>query len=336
MRDSTLLDKLLATRDFILTDGATGTGLFELGLTAGEAPETWNIKHEKKIREHYQSFIDSDCDIILTNSFGGNSLRLKLHGLSDKAFLFSKISAEIGRDLINKSNKEVILAGSVGPTGELIKPLGTLNYEDAVEVFHEQMEGLKAGGIDLVWAETLSDPVEYQAISEAAGLTKIQWCGTMSFDTKGNTMMGFTPSNLVDLIEQLVFKPIAAGANCGVGPSDLIRTILDFEAAKFPVIAKSNAGIPEFVNGKIQYSGTPALMAEYAFLARSAGARIIGGCCGTSAKHIKAMREVLVSRESSRRPSLKEIESKLGPFSGVPGFRMRKKRNARARTKFKV
>ena len=303
-----------------------GTSLFEMGLDSGDPPEIWNISKSKKIRSHYRSFVEADSDIILTNSFGANSLRLKLHGLSDRTFEISKISAEIGRDVIDKSNKEIILAGSVGPTGELIEPIGTLNYKDAVEVFHEQIEGLKDGGVDLIWGETISDPVEYKAISEAASLAKIRWFGTMSFDTKGNTMMGFTPANLVSLIDQLPFKPMAAGANCGIGPADLIRSVIDMRGALFPLIAKANAGIPEFLNGEIHYSGTPSLMAEYAVLARRAGARIIGGCCGTSAKHVEAMKTALsISREDSDL-SFKEIQAKLGKFSGLPGTRKRRKR----------
>ena len=324
-----LLEKKLSENVVFLADGAMGTGLFEMGLDSGDPPEIWNIHHPERIRSHYQSFIEMGSDIILTNSFGGNSLRLKLHGLSDKAFEISRISAEIGRDAIDRSNKQTILAGSVGPTGELIQPIGALNFKDAVEVFQEQIEGLKEGGVDLVWAETLSDPLEYTAISEAAYLAKIPWFGTMSFDTKGNTMMGFTPAGLVSLIDELRFQPIAAGANCGVGPSDLIRSLLDMKSAPFPLIAKGNAGIPEYFKGKIHYSGTPGLMAEYAVLARRAGARIIGGCCGTSAQHLEAMKTVLSVTGAESEPSLKEIESKLGKFSGIPGNRVRRKRSPR-------
>jgi len=321
-----ILKKKLLEQDVLLADGAMGTSLFQIGLEPGDPPEIWNLYQSKKIESHYQSFIEVDSDIILTNSFGANSLRLKLHGLSNRTFEISKISAEIGRDAIDKSNKKIILAGSVGPTGELIEPIGTLNYKDAVEVFHEQIEGLKEGGVDLIWGETISDPAEYKAISEAASLAKIRWFGTMSFDTKGNTMMGCTPVNLVSLIEKLPFKPLAAGANCGVGPADLIRSVIDMKGALFPLIAKANAGIPEFSDGEIHYSGTPSLMAEYAVLARRAGAKIIGGCCGTSAKHVEAMKTALsISRENSEL-SFEEIQAKLGKFSGVPGSRKRRKR----------
>ena len=331
MQSSELLAKKLVEKAVLLADGATGTSLFELGLKSGDAPETWNILQSAKIRRHYQSFIESGCDIILTNSFGGNSLRLHLHGLSDKAFELSRISAEIGRDIIDKNNNEVILAGSVGPTGELIKPIGKLHYKNAVEVFHEQIEGLKAGGVDIIWAETLSDPAEYTAVSEAASLANVQWFGTMSFDTKGNTMMGFTPSNLVSLVEDLPLKPIAVGANCGVGPADLIRTILDMKDTSLPLIAKANAGIPEFIDGEIFYNGVPSLMAEYALLAKRAGAKIIGGCCGTSVAHIEAINTALLMSTDDSPPSLKEIEAKLGRFSGNPGTRVRRKRNRRNR-----
>jgi 5-methyltetrahydrofolate--homocysteine methyltransferase len=128
------------------------------------------------------------------------------------------------------------------------------------------------------------------------------------------------------LIDELSFKPIAVGANCGVGASDLVRTILDFGNITFPLIAKANAGIPAFIKGLIQYSGTPSLMAEYSLLAKRAGAKIIGGCCGSSAKHIQAMRDALDSSKNNKRPSLNEVEAILGKFSGIPGKKVERKR----------
>jgi 5-methyltetrahydrofolate--homocysteine methyltransferase len=145
------------------------------------------------------------------------------------------------------------------------------------------------------------------------------WCGTMSFDTAGRTMMGLTAADMVTMVDGLAHKPLAFGANCGVGASDLLRTILGFAAQgpELPVIAKGNAGIPKYVDGHIHYDGTPELMAEYAVLARDCGARIIGGCCGTTPDHLRQMRAALESRPVGARPSLDDIAGALGGFSSA-------------------
>jgi len=211
----------------------------------------------------------------------------------------------------------VIVAGSVGPTGEIMEPMGPLTHAIAVEMFHEQAEGLKAGGADVLWVETISAPEEYAAAAEAAQLADMPWCGTMSFDTAGRTMMGLTSAGMTEMVERLDNKPLAYGANCGVGASDLLRTVLGFRAAgsERPVIAKGNAGIPKYVDGHIHYNGTPELMAQYAVLARDAGATIIGGCCGTQPEHLRAMRAALETTPRGVAPTLEAITAALGGFS---------------------
>ncbi len=316
---SNALSRMMSQRDWILADGATGTNLFNMGLEAGDAPEFWNDKHPDRITKLYKMAVDAGSDLFLTNSFGGNASRLKLHGAQKRARELSRMSAEIGREVADKAGREVIVAGSVGPTGEIMKPMGTLTHELAVEMFHEQAEGLKEGGADVLWAETISAPEEYKAAAEAFRLADMPWCGTMSFDTAGRTMMGMTSSDMADMVETLDYKPLAYGANCGVGASDLLRTILGFVAqgTERPVIAKGNAGIPKFVDGHIHYDGTPELMAEYACLARDAGATIIGGCCGTMGEHLSKMREALETRERGPRPTLDQITETLGAFSSA-------------------
>jgi 5-methyltetrahydrofolate--homocysteine methyltransferase len=197
--------------------------------------------------------------------------------------------------------------------------MGTMTHAIAVEMFHEQAEGLKDGGADVLWVETMSAPEEYRAAAEAALLAGMPWCGTMSFDTAGRTMMGVTSAAMVTLVEKLPNPPIAFGANCGVGASDLLRTVLGFVAqgTERPLIAKGNAGIPKYHDGHIHYDGTPELMAEYAVLARDAGVRIIGGCCGTMPEHLKHMRAALETRPKGPRPSLETIAAHLGGFSSA-------------------
>ncbi len=316
---SDLLSELLTSRDWLLADGATGTTLFNMGLASGEPPEFWNVDHPDRIAELYSGAVEAGSDLFLTNSFGGNAARLKLHQAQGRVRELNRIAAEIGREVADKSGRKVVVAGSMGPTGEIMEPMGALTYDSAVEMFHEQAEGLKEGGADVLWVETISAAEEYKAAGEAASRAGMPWCGTMSFDTAGRTMMGITSADMAGLVEKLSYPPLAFGANCGVGASDLLRTVLGFVAqgSERPIIAKGNAGIPKYVEGHIHYDGTPELMADYAVLARDCGAKIIGGCCGTTAEHLRLMREALETRTAGSRPSLDEITTALGGFSSV-------------------
>lgn len=316
---SDLLSRLLESRDWLMADGATGTNLFNMGLSSGEAPELWNVDKPDNIRALYKSAVDAGSDIFLTNTFGANASRLKLHGAESRVRELNRIGAEIGRAVADAAGRPVVVAGSMGPTGEIMAPMGSLTHESAVAMFHEQAEGLKEGGVDVLWVETISSPEEFRAAAEGCALASMPWCGTMSFDTAGRTMMGVTSAQMVALVDKLAHPPIAFGANCGVGAADLLRTVLGFLAAgpELPVIAKGNAGIPKYHEGHIHYDGTPDLMAEYAVLARDAGARIIGGCCGTMAEHLKAMRHALETRPKGLRPTLDEIAARLGGFSSA-------------------
>ncbi len=316
---SDALSKMLETRDWIMADGATGTNLFNMGLESGDAPEFWNETHPDRIKKLYSFAVDNGSDLFLTNSFGGNASRLKLHNAGHRARELSRISAELGREVADAAGRPVIVAGSVGPTGEIMEPVGALTHADAVEMFHEQAEGLKEGGADVLWLETISAPEEYRAAAEAFALADMPWCGTMSFDTAGRTMMGVTSQDMVQLVESLPNPPLAYGANCGTGASDLLRTVLGFAAqgVERPIIAKGNAGIPKYVDGHIHYDGTPALMGDYAVMARDCGATIIGGCCGTMPEHLAAMKEALETRPRGPRPTLEQITAALGPFSSA-------------------
>ncbi len=313
------LTALLAERGVLLADGATGTNLFNMGLSSGDAPEFWNVLHPDRITTLYASAVEAGSDLFLTNTFGGNASRLKLHEAQGRVRELNRIGAELGRAVADKAGRKVLVAGSMGPTGEIFAPMGTLTHEVAVEMFHEQAEGLKEGGCDVLWVETISAPEEYRAAAEGCARAGMPWAGTMSFDTAGRTMMGVTSADMVKLVGKLANPPVAFGANCGTGASDLMRTILGFMALgpELPVIAKGNAGIPKYVDGAIKYDGTPALMADYAVLARDAGARIIGGCCGTMPEHLRAMRAALDTRPMGERPTLDEITAALGAFSSA-------------------
>jgi 5-methyltetrahydrofolate--homocysteine methyltransferase len=313
------LSRLLAAREWLLADGATGTNLFNAGLSAGDPPEMWNVEKPETIRALYAGAVAAGSDLFLTNTFGGNASRLKLHGAEGRVRELNRIAAAIGREVADAAGRPVVVAGSMGPTGEIFEPMGSLTHAAAVEMFHEQAEGLKEGGADVLWVETMSAPEEYRAAAEAAARADMPWCGTMSFDTAGRTMMGVTSAQLADMVETLPNPPLAFGANCGVGASDLLRTVLGFAAqgTERPIIAKGNAGIPKYHDGHIHYDGTPALMADYAVLARDAGVRIIGGCCGTTPDHLRAMRTALETQPKGARPTLEAISAALGGFSSA-------------------
>jgi 5-methyltetrahydrofolate--homocysteine methyltransferase len=279
----------------------------------------WNIDETAKIKALYKGAADAGSDIFLTNSFGANASRLKLHGAEGRVKELNQAAASLGRDVADASGRTIVVAGSVGPTGEIMAPMGSLTHEIAVEMFHEQAEGLKAGGADVLWVETISAAEEYLAAAEAFALADMPWCGTMSFDTAGRTMMGVTSTALAKKVGKIAHQPLAFGANCGTGASDLLRTVLGFSAAgsDLPIIAKGNAGIPKYHDGHIHYDGTPDLMADYAVLARDCGATIIGGCCGTTPDHLRAMREALEIRPKGATPTLDAITNALGAFSSA-------------------
>jgi methionine synthase I (cobalamin-dependent) len=311
-----MLQTLLAEGRPLLADGATGTNLFAMGLAAGETPELWNAAHPDRIKALHQAFVDAGADIILTNSFGGNRRRLALHGLEARATELNRLAAQNARAVAGASSRRVVVAGSVGPTGDIFAPLGPLGEDEAVEVFVEQIEGLRQGGADVVWIETMSAAEEIRAAARAAAKVGMPYTITASFDTAGRTMMGVAPAALGALVEGFDPKPSAYGANCGVGASDLLVAILAMSAANpdGPLIAKANAGVPQWHGAEIHYSGTPELMQAYAGLAVDCGARIIGGCCGSKPAHVEAMRRGLDAHIAGPRPSIEAIVAALGPL----------------------
>ena len=306
---------LLAERPYLLADGATGTNLFDAGLQTGDAPELWNEQHPEGILKLHRDMIAAGADLILTNSFGGTRHRLKLHNEQDRVAPINERAARIAREAADAAGRPIIVAGSMGPTGELIEPLGQLSMTACAEAFEEQAKALAAGGVDVLWIETMSSPEELAAAVEGAGRIGLPIVTTLSFDTNGRTMMGVTPAAAVEVFHSLSPGPAAFGANCGVGASELTAAVAGMarSAAKGDVIvAKGNCGVPSWQDGHIHYDGTPELMADYARLVRDAGARIIGGCCGTTPAHLEAMSEALKAHTPGEMPSTEAIMARLG------------------------
>jgi len=308
--------KILEEKSHILADGATGTNLFAMGLETGDPPEPWNIHHLDRIKALHQGFVDAGSDLFLTNSFGGTAFRLKLHKFENQVFELNKAAAQVARDVADAADRLVIVAGSMGPTGEMIEPHGLMTPREASDAFKAQAEGLVEGGVDVLWLETMYAIEELEAAVDAIKEFNLPICATMSFDTAGKTMMGITPANLAKRSKELGL--VGFGANCGVGAPDLLATITDINrnvAKGTTVIAKANCGIPEYQDGAIVYTGTEELMAEYVHLALNSGAKIVGGCCGTSFEHIRAMRKAMDVHQMSQMPSLDDIETKVGEMS---------------------
>ena len=308
--------KILEEKSHILADGATGTNLFAMGLETGDPPEPWNVDHKDRIRALHQGFVDAGSDLFLTNSFGGTSFRLKLHSLEKRVFELNKAAGLIAREVADQADRLVIVAGAMGPTGEMIEPHGLMTPKEAADAFKAQAEGLAEGGVDVLWLETMYAMEELEAAMEAVKDIGLPVCATMSFDTAGKTMMGITPSNLAKRSKDLNLSGF--GANCGIGAPDLLATINDISKNVDPgtvVISKANCGIPEFVDGSIIYSGTEELMSQYVQIAMNSGAKIIGGCCGTSFDHVRAMRKAMDQHSVSSPPTLQEIEERVGVMS---------------------
>ncbi len=316
-----LLSDLLQERGVLLADGATGSNLFSAGLQTGDSPELWNDIYPDRIAAQYNAFVAAGSDIILTNTFGGTHYRLGLHNAADRVAELNIKAARIARECVEKADKVVLVGGSMGPTGEILEPLGTLTRDQAIDAFEEQARALQEGGVDVLWIETMSSKEEVEAAVIGASRVGLPVVATFSVDTNGRTMMGLTPSDIVKLSVDMDNTPFAIGANCGVGASELVAAVINMEMAlqqqgvDLVIIAKANCGIPQYIDGEIVYSGTEEVMSEYVRMAVDAGANIIGGCCGTTPGHLKAMRKALDNHVKRQVPDLAMIEQKLGEVS---------------------
>jgi 5-methyltetrahydrofolate--homocysteine methyltransferase len=326
------LAALLEKKGRLVADGGMGTTLFQLGLRPGGTPEEWNVDEPELVAKVHRGFVDTGSDIILTNTFGGTRARLDLDKKGDRVEELNAAGVAVARTVASSVGREVIVAGSVGPTGLLFEPLGELTHEAAVELFTEQMSALAAAGADLIWIETLSATEELAAAVEAARTTGLPVVTTMSFDTHGKTMMGVPPAQLAQWWQDASSTPGAIGANCGVGMADVVAAAAQIHEADPDVIvvAKGNCGIPEVIDGALWYPTSSEDMYAYAELALDAGARIIGACCGSVPDHIAQIRSVVDSYEPNSSLDLDEVESRLGPISRSEPTRARTRRSRRS------
>ena len=330
------LTALLSERGILLADGAMGTSLFSLGLANGAAGELWNVDHPDRVKSVHRGFAEAGSDIILTNSFGGNHCRLAFHDSADRVLEINKAAASLAREVADEIGRPVIVAGSMGPTGEVLEPLGSFSQADAEAAFAEQASALKEGGVDVAWVETMFSEEEMTAAVRAVESVGLAYVVTMTFDSSGRTMMGIKPEDALSMSKTKGWHPKAFGANCGIGPAQLLDSIIGLARAAHAddiLVAKGNCGTPTMGADMLpHYNGTPEIMADYACLARDAGARIIGGCCGTTPNHIKAMRAALNDRpKADTAPTYDEIEAKLGSVKNTGETTATPKRERRRR-----
>ena len=283
----TILERL-ARPGVLVADGATGTNLQQMGLARGVAPEMWVMERPDAIRALHRSFLEAGSDYVLTCTFGGTGLRLRHAELGGQVLEVNRRAVALARA---ETGSHAFVAGDIGPTGELLDPLGTLSYEDVVAAFAEQAKALAEGGVDMFSIETMSDLHEVQAAIEGVRqVSDLPIFATMSFDMGGFTMMGVKPEDAVNAIAG--WGATVVGANCGRALDEMETVIAAMHAARPDVllIAKPNAGLPEIADDdSIVYKITPEDMAGYARRYVAAGARIVGGCCGSTAGHIAAI-----------------------------------------------
>ena len=289
-------EDLVGSGATVVADGAMGTVLMQNGLEFGDPPEVWNLEHPEIIRRVQRGYLDAGSQIILTNTFGGNRLRLELHGREDRVDQLNRTAAVLARVEANASDHPAIVAGDIGPSGQIMAAIGgTLTPEIAREVFAEQARGLAAAGVDVMWVETMSDLSEAVAAIQGArdAAPDKPVIATMSFDTRGHTMMGVSPEKAAEAL--LAAGAAAVGGNCGNGPDELIP-VLERMRAAFPsatLVAKANVGQPMLVGMSVAYETTPEMMADFARRFVESGANVVGACCGSTPPHLRAMAEAV-------------------------------------------
>jgi 5-methyltetrahydrofolate--homocysteine methyltransferase len=271
----------------LVADGATGTNYQRMGIEPGVAPEEWVFDEPAKVQELHRRFVEAGSQLVLTCTFGGSSLRLADERLSGRGPELNRRAVELAREAVGDG---VLVAGSIGPTGHLADPLGPLTKELAVATFAEQAEALAAGGADLLVLETFFSLDEgLWAVEGIRSRTDLPLVVSYSFDQGTRTMMGLTPTQVAE-----AFAPLgvaALGANCGKSLEETDRIVEELLAAagEVPLWVKPNAGVPRVVGEEVVYDAGPDDMARHLAAYAQRGAKVVGGCCGTTPEHVAAI-----------------------------------------------
>ena len=283
----------------VVTDGAWGTQLQALGLGPGECPDAWNLTHPDRVEAVARAYVEAGSAVILTNTFGGNRLRLAAHGLAEQAQAINRAGARISRQA---AGARVRVFASIGPTGHLLALCET-SADELHSAFEEQAQALAQEGVDALLLETFADLVETRAAIAAARATGLPVVASFVFDSgpaRDRTMMGVTPEQAAAAVMEAGAD--AVGANCGAGIERFVPVCERLAAAcSLPVWIKANAGLPEMREGAVVYSTRAGVFASYLPSLVEAGASFIGGCCGTTPEFIRALAGENVSRRVSTR-----------------------------------
>jgi len=278
----------------MVSDGAWGTMLYEKGLKIGDCPELWNVTHRNEVLDIAKKYIEVGAQMVETNSFGGNSIKLSGFGLEKRAYELNKAAAEISREAAGKDN---IVLGSIGPSGKFLIT-GEITEEELIESFSEQAIALRDGGADVICIETFYALDEAKcAIDAVRNNTDLEIICTFTFDKQMDgsyrTMMGTSPTEMVEFLVENEVDIV--GTNCGNGFSGMVDIVKEIRSANssIPIIVQANAGLPELVNGQSVYHESPDLVALEIPDLIKAGANCIGGCCGTTPEHISRIVEVV-------------------------------------------
>jgi methionine synthase I (cobalamin-dependent) len=290
------LRALLGEDTTVLLDGGMGTLLQENGLDDGGAGELWNVERPEVVEKIHAAYAEAGARLLTTNTFGGTRPRLAMHGLEDRVHDVNRAGAEIATRVARRYGAYV--AGDLGPTGELLAPLGTMGEDDARALFEEQLTGLRDGGIDVVLIETMSDLGEVVAAIEAARrvVPDVPVIATLSFDTNLRSMMGVRPADAVAALAEAGVD--AVGANCGRGPEEMELIAAELVKARVGdvlIVAQSNAGLPQLVGDQFEYDAPPEELADHARALRDLGVDLVGACCGSTPEHVAAMNRALVT-----------------------------------------
>lgn len=288
------LTALLGESTPVVVDGGMGTLLQDRGLTDGGAGELWNVERPEVVRDSHDAYARAGARLLTTNTFGGTRPRLQMHGLEDRVHELNRAAASLARSVADEHG--ILVAGDLGPTGELMAPLGTMDAAEAQEFFAEQLRGLRDGGIDVVLIETMSDLAEVHAAVAAARsvVPDLPVIATLSFDTNLRTMMGVRPADAVTALADAGVD--AVGANCGRGPEEMERIAAQMAEARpegLLLVAQSNAGLPQVVGDHFEYDASPSDLAEHARALHKLGIDLIGACCGSTPAHIEAIRDAV-------------------------------------------
>ena len=277
-------------KELLYFDGGMGTLLQERGLKPGELPETWNLEHADEVTEIHRQYFEAGSDIVLTNTFGANAIKFHNSEYELREIVTAAVSNVKKAALLGvHDGRKVYTALDVGPTGKLLKPMGDLSFEDAYEAFKETMQYGEAAGADLIHIETMSDSYEVKAaVLAAKENTSLPVFATLIFDEKGKLLTGGDVPSVVAMLEGLRLD--ALGINCGMGPKQMMPILKELvKYTSVPIIVKPNAGLPKQKDGEVYYDVRPEEFAELMKEIVTSGACVIGGCCGTTPDHIRAM-----------------------------------------------